>query len=221
MAVVSKTRSLILLIVAVAIVALLLGLWVHRNTQGADQTKISTTMATVLNPARTIESFQLTSDTGKPFSKQNLLGHWSLLFFGFTHCPDLCPTTLSLLNKAYLTMQQQQLQPMPQVVFISVDPERDAAPGVIKQYLSSFNSQFIGATGKQSVLNQLTQSFSVVTMKVMNKDSEHGAHYTIDHSGVILLVDPKAELYAIFSTPHNPAIIAKDVEHIIKRSKKS
>lgn len=209
-------RPWIILIIGIVLLAFLLGVWVQHNTK---QTKnMNVQAATVLTNPRQIESFTLVDDNGKPFTKQNLIGHWSLLFFGFTRCPDLCPTTLSMLNQAYNIMQHDRLNPMPQVVFISVDPEHDAVEGVIKRYLTSFNSAFIGATGEKEQLDQLTQNLSVLYMKVMNSDNEH---YMIDHSGTVLLINPQGDLAAIFSAPHQAATVAADVSKIIQQANKA
>lgn len=210
-------RPWIVLIIGVAIIALLLGVWVNHNTAQSRDAK--TQVATVLSQPRQIENFKLTEDNGQSFTNANLKDHWSLIFFGFTRCPDLCPTTLSILNQAYQLMEKNHLTPMPRVVFISVDPEHDAADGVIKKYLSSFNPNFIGATGNKAELDRLTQNLSVLYMKVTNKNDNE--HYMIDHSGTVLLINPKGDLAAIFSTPHQAAVMASDVSNIIKAQGKA
>jgi len=212
----STRKPLIFFFLAIAIIALFFGIWTQRNTHAS--AKPTTIVATVLYQPRQIIPFKLTEDNGKPFNNANFKGHWSLLFFGFTRCPEICPTTLSTLNKAYQAMQHNKLSPMPQVVFISVDPDHDAAKGVIKKYLTSFNKNFIGATGSKKQLDQLTQNLSVLYMKVMNKDAMDDTHYMIDHSGTILLINPQGDLKAIFSTPHQAGVIAKDVAKIIKHN---
>ncbi len=207
----SKLKFIFILFL-LAIIALLFGLWFHHNTAAK---KPPLQAATVLLAPRDIQDFSLTDANGQPFTQENLKNHWSLIFFGFTNCPDLCPTTLAELKMAYEKLLADKQQPMPQIVFISVDPERDT-PAVIKRYLSSFNSNFIGVSGSEKSLNQLTQEMSVIYMKVM--PSEHNAaenSYTIDHSGTVLMTNPDAKLIAIFSLPHDKDKIALDVANII------
>lgn len=207
----SKTKSIFILIL-LATIALLFGLWFHHNT--VDK-KPPLQTATVLLTPRDIQDFSLIDTNGHPFTRKNLKQHWSLIFFGFTHCPDLCPTTLAELKMAYEKLLSKKQQPMPQVIFISVDPERDT-PAMIKRYLSSFHADFIGLTGNEKTLNQLTQEMSVIYMKVM--PGEHNTaenSYTIDHSGTVLMINPDAKLIAIFSLPHDKDKIAEDVANII------
>ena len=113
-------------------------------------------------------------------------------------------------EKLQITLPKDQL---PQIVFVSVDPARDNAAR-IQQFVSAYNPNFMGVTGKESQLSTLTQELGVLYMKIAeNKDNSQD--YQIDHSGTILLLDPKGELYAVFSMPHNPEAIAKDYEKII------
>lgn len=207
-----RKNKIWLLFIALLIIALLFGAWLYYNRQ--QENVLDLQKATVLNQPRILSNFQLIDDHGKSFSNKNLTKHWTLLFFGFTHCPDLCPTSLAILKDAYQKMQALKLKPLPQVVFISVDPERDTA-AVIRRYLTSFDPQFIGATGSEQQLKKLTQEMTVVYMKVMQKNASQ-AHYTIDHSGTILVTDPKGELYALFTLPHDAAAIAHDMKSIIK-----
>jgi protein SCO1/2 len=176
------------------------------------------TVATVLTPSRAILPFALTDEHGNAFTNKNLEHHWSLVFFGFTHCPDLCPTTLAMLNQAYQIIEQQRTKmvAMPQIVFVSVDPERDAASNVLSRYLSSFNNAFIGVTGDKKMLDQLTQNLSVLYLKVMNPEGHGDMQYMIDHSGTILVINPKGDLAALFSMPHAPDKIAADIITLMK-----
>lgn len=204
-------RQLLLAAIAFAVISMFLGVWTkhnHHQKQG-----IQLENGTLLPVPQDISPFSLVSLDKKPFTKNNLVGHWNLLFFGFTRCPELCPTTLTTLNKTYEILSQRKKVPMPQVVFISVDPERDD-PTTIKNYLASFNKHFIGATGKKADLKKLTASLNILFMKVQKTNSTDASDYQIDHSGTILLVNPNAQLLAIFSTPHNEEALSHDVEEI-------
>ena len=201
-----------------ALLALLFGLWTQHNFKKPAATEVSQppiilTSGTLLSPPRSINPFQLKDDHNKPFTQANLLRHWNLVFFGFTNCPELCPTTLSTLNQAYKNLQTNHLPVLPQIIFISVDPKRDT-PERINRYLSSFNPAFIGATGKKKQIDELVRDFNIVYVEIAQKGNQAN-EYTIDHSGAILLIDPAGQLYAVFSTPHDAANIAKDFTMIV------
>jgi protein SCO1/2 len=166
--------------------------------------------ATIVSPPRVIEPFQLTDTHKQVFTNQNLQGHWTLLFFGFTQCGYVCPTTMATLKQVYENLQQAN-KPLPQVMFISIDPERDTLKN-IQQYVTSFNPSFQGSTGNKQQIEQFTKNMSVVYMKVAQAKSDQAKkmNYQIDHSGALLLVDPKGELFAVFSMPHNADVIAHD-----------
>jgi len=199
-----------IILISIGALALLFGMWLqfNYNKKPAPPTLVS---ATIFPQSRIINPFQLTDDEGKPFTLDNFKGHWSIVFFGFTNCPDLCPTTLSTLNDAYKKLVAAKQNPMPQVVFISVDPEADT-PDRMKTYLSSFNKAFLGAVGSQEQIDQLTKELSVLYAKIAQKD----AHYTIDHSGTILIINPQGQFAGVFSMPHNADNIAHDLQTIIK-----
>lgn len=202
-------RQTLFILIAIAVLALLLGMWFQHNTTPTNaQPKVST--ATIFDAPRTLTAFELTDDKGQPFTLASLKGHWSLLFFGFTNCPDLCPTTLSTLAKAYQTLASAHQNPMPQVVFISVDPERDTTAR-IHQYLKNFDTHFIGATGDKATLDTFTQELSVLYAKITQED-----HYSIDHSGTIIIINPEGQFYGVFTMPHEAEKIAEDMKTIIQ-----
>ncbi len=198
-------RQLLIATAAFAVLAVFFGMWVWYNTSPKLE-PIVYNVATVLPQARIIKDFKLAGTKTPNFTKENLMGHWSLVFFGFTNCPELCPTTLAKLNQAYQILEKDQQNPMPQVVFISVDPDSDS-PQRIATYLQGFNKNFLGATGSNQELDQLSQQLNVMYAKITPKEGEH---YTIDHTGTIIVVDPKGEFYALFTTPHDANNIAKD-----------
>lgn len=199
-------------LITVVVLAFLLGLWAWHNSQ-LRAFKPTLRTATIFTQPRAITPFQLTDDEGQPFTLENLKGHYTLIFFGFTHCPDLCPTTLSTLNQAYQKLQNVHLKNLPQVLFISVDPEQDT-PAVIKTYLSSFNSAFLGATGSREALDKLMQEMSVLYAKILQTDDP--AHYTIDHSGTLIIVNPKGQFYGVFTAPQDAQKITDDMQALLK-----
>jgi len=211
-----KSRQrLLFILIAVAILSALFGMWSRHNTQPTD-VKVAMKTATVFPQPRAITPFQLTDTEGKPFTLENLKGHYSLIFFGFTHCPDLCPTTLAMLSQSYKTLENAKLKNLPQVIFISVDPEQDT-PKKIKTYLSSFNSAFLGATGDKAQIDKLTQEMSVIYAKVAQAGDP--GHYSIDHSGTLIIVNPEGQFYGVFTMPHDPQKIANDMKVLLNSAK--
>lgn len=164
---------------------------------------------TALPSPQNLPEFQLKDMNGVSFTKENLKGHWSLLFFGFTHCPAVCPTTLSELKKAIQLMNKESLSP-PHVIFISIDPDNDSSVA-IKKYLAQFNPHFRGATGTQTQLTVLTKALGVMFAKVpLNKS------YSMSHSNLILIINPEAQWAGVLTPPHKASEIAQDVEVISK-----
>jgi protein SCO1/2 len=150
-----------------------------------------------------INPFQLKSTKGKAFTDQDLKGHWTLMFFGFTHCPDVCPTTtLDNIKKA------SPKQKLPDVVFVSVDPERDSID-VMKKYVNYFNPKFIGATGSDEALRGLTRQMGVVYDKIELDDNPN--NYAMEHSTSIILVNPRGAIQAIFTAPHDAETLSQEL----------
>ncbi len=144
-------------------------------------------------------TFSLIDARGNAFTEQELRGRWTLVFFGFTNCPDICPTTMATLNEVYsqVQMNEEVLEKI-QVLFVSVDPERDKAE-TLESYIGYFNSDFIGATANKENLEQFTRQFGIAYMKVKIPGS---ADYSMDHTASILLIDPMLRFVGIFSRPH-------------------
>ena len=144
-------------------------------------------------------TFSLIDARGNAFTEQELRGRWTLVFFGFTNCPDICPTTMATLNDVYrqVQMNEEVLEKI-QVLFVSVDPERDKAE-TLESYVGYFNSDFIGATANKENLEQFTRQLGIAYMKVKIPGS---ADYSMDHTASILLIDPMLRFVGIFSRPH-------------------
>jgi len=166
----------------------------------------------VLRPApKALRAFELTDQYKQPFKLERLEGKWSFVFFGYTYCPDICPTTLST-----LTGVAGQLQKDPQglsniqVVFVSVDPQRDT-PDLMKDYLKYFNEAFQGITGAQQDIDSLTRQFGAGYMK---EPETAPGQYLVSHTSSIFLVDPHGRLLAAFSPPHDPTTIVDQFRQI-------
>lgn len=196
---------------AVAILALAAGVFLSaKNSQtGADSLQTQMKVATLLPPdLKTIPDVSFTDQNGDKFSKKDFTGHWQLLFFGYTHCPDICPMTMALTDKVSERVNAIAGDKTLQVVFISVDPERDT-PDHLKEYLSFFNPNFVGLSSSQETLNALTKSLGVVFQRVENKQQPDD--YLMDHSASLLLADPTGNIIALFTAPHQSEQIAADI----------
>lgn len=162
---------------------------------------------TLLPSAKAIADFQLTDQHGKPFTRNNLVGKWSFAFFGYTHCPDVCPTALSMLAQVMKKLEKDStLDTLPQVIFVSVDPERDT-PELLAQYLPYFNPDFVGVTGDPQQLLLLTRQLGIMYGKAPGDDADD---YLVDHSASIILFDPDGNFLALFGMPHDPDLIAQE-----------
>lgn len=206
----SRNQSIALAIV-VAIVAVTSGLlsarWLLQHQTGAAP---AVATATLLAPPRPVPPLALVDQDNQPFGAQRLRGAWSFVFFGFTSCPDVCPVTMSALAQTRKLLADLPERSRPQVVMISVDPERDT-PERLAAYVRSFDPAFIGATGTKPAIDELAQRMGVLAA---TRPLEDG-NYTVDHSTSVFLVDPDGALRALFSAPHTPKLIADDYRRIV------
>ena len=199
------------LVLGFSVLALGLGIWYGlKMVPPAPVPEIRS--ATVLPDPRPLQPFQLTDSRRQPFSPEALEGRWTLLSFGYTHCPDICPSTLALLDYATRNIESADLEEKLQVVFVSIDPERDTLER-LAEYVAYFNPSFLGATGEPAALHALTDQLGVLFMRVDETDSALG--YVMDHSTQLVLVDPEARMHALFSSPHDPERIAVDTKNIL------
>ena len=156
------------------------------------------------------KDFTLIDQDGEQFTLGNLKGKAVLIFFGYTHCPDVCPATLSDFKKikTRLGMEADQVH----FVFITADPERDT-PEQIKAYLGNFDTTFIGLTGEIQDLEQVLKDYGVYRAKV---ESDNPQNYLVDHSARIYLIDPKGNLKVTYLFGTESSGIAADVSHVLK-----
>jgi len=168
-------------------------------------TAIATENATVYDPPRPLPDFELADVDGRPFTRASFEDRFSLVFFGFTNCPDVCPITLQVLASAVDRIAADAPDAVPTVVFVSVDPFRDT-PERIRAYLSGFDPSFEGVTGPDERLEPLLRALGVH----VEKHEHQGEQYNVAHSGVVFFVGPRAEVVAVSSPPNTPAAIASD-----------
>ncbi|MCC2667067.1 MAG: Electron transport protein SCO1/SenC [Gammaproteobacteria bacterium] len=215
MANVTREKSHQKLVGIILFIVLILTLWVLYLDVFRPELKSKIKIEGVYLPkAVEIKKFALTDHHGKLFNNENLKNHWTLLFFGFTNCGFVCPTTLAELNKMYHLLKNQ-LPPnlMPQIVFISVDPERDTVKRM-NEYVTAFNPKFIGLRGNESETAQLESDLHILAAKTqVNQPGRN--NYTIDHTAEILLINPKGQLQAYMSYPHKAEQMAKDYKLMV------
>ncbi len=157
---------------------------------------------TTLHPPRALTAFTLYDTHDRAFGLPQLRGHWSFVYFGYTHCDDTCPATLTTFKRLHHLVggKAQDIQ----YVFVSVDPKRDTAP-VLARYLNQFHPGFVGITGDNQALDTLARQ-----MGVYYRPNRHdGASYEVGHSDEIYLVDPEARLSAVFSAPARARTLAR------------
>ena len=138
---------------------------------------------------------------------------WSFAFFGYTQCPDVCPTALSTMKA--LKTELSAVTPVPtfQVVFVSVDPVRDTIP-LLSEFMAAFDPSFIGVTGNDAALQPLIKDLGVYYVR---NDAQNKKHYTVDHTATIYLIDPQGRLAATFSPPQFASAMAADYRRISAR----
>lgn len=200
--------SATLILIVSAVIALSAGVWF-----GFDSSKpvsVPGIQGMVLPSPKLVDNFELTDHQNKQFSRENLKNKWSLVFVGYTNCPDICPTTLNTVKQVHNLMLEQQLSP-PQMVFISADPERDT-PERLNEYVSYFNPEFIGATGKLDALTQLAKNLGVFFKKAAGSSGDiNASDYLVDHSASLILTNPEGNISAYLSAPHTPMKIIDSI----------
>lgn len=208
------------LLILVAALAAGLGLWAARSHFGsaaADRPELQTVR--LFEQPREIPAFALRQSDGTQLISGELKGHWTLVFLGFTHCPDICPTTLAELAQA-----QKQWQPLPdarrpRVLFVSVDPERDT-PIKIGGYAHAFHRDTLAATADLPTLEAFAKSLSLVFMKVPAAEGAPADQYSVDHSAAIAVLDPQGRMAGVIPPPLRPKAIAEDLIALTQVSKK-
>ena len=189
-----------MLVVVAAVGAAAAGFWLARELDSSPPPLAS---GTWLSPPRAVSDFALTDSLGHPFTAQDLRGQPSLVFFGFTHCPDVCPTTLAKLAQ----VRKAAAVPGLQVLFVSVDPERDTPP-VVGRYARAFDPTFIGLTGDVQSIKKITASFGIAVARV----ELPGGDYTVDHSAAVFLTNSQGQIAAIFTPPFDTRTLAQDLK---------
>ncbi|HVF34272.1 MAG TPA: SCO family protein [Candidatus Saccharimonadia bacterium] len=202
----SKATTWFILVAALfAGLGLMLGQRIYAPRPG-----VPTAMAaTLMYPEpRPVAAFSLERSNGARFTKADLAGRWTVMFFGFTRCPDVCPTTLALWPQVEKVLAASAPGASVQLVFVSVDPEHDT-PSRAGAYAAYFSPRIVAATGDGAALDALTRDLGVVYMK-----SPQGEDYTIDHTAHLVLLGPDATIRGIMRPPLDPNRIAADLAQL-------
>jgi protein SCO1/2 len=181
-------------IVAIVVaIALSSGIFIASRLQSPAELRT----AFVLPTPTPLPDFTLQDSAGGAVTRDTFRGHWNLLFFGFTHCPDVCPATLQVLSAARKEMVASGQRPLPRIVLVSVDPERDT-PELIGKYMDYFGDENLGVTGSLEETRKLTSALGIY----FEKQAADDGNYAVDHSAAVLVVNPDAEFQALFGGTH-------------------
>lgn len=203
--VLSRRSLVLLLVVAVAITAI----FGWRQSQNSVVPPPEDIEGYLFWQANDLTDFKLIGADNKTLGLSDLKGKWSFIFFGYTHCPDVCPVTLSVLGQAFNLLEKnpaayQEIQG----IFISVDPKRDT-PERLKEYASFFNKKFIGVTGDTAQLEAFSRQMSALYTIHSKEPGSTEDTYLVSHNSTIFLVDPKGKLYGRFPPPQAPQELAE------------
>ena len=164
----------------------------------------------VLPSPNALPDFSLLDQTGGQVNAESFRGQWDLVFFGFTNCPDICPTTLQVLANAKRELIDSGAATLPRIVLVSVDPERDT-PELLGQYVDYFGEGNLGVTGTLEGIKTLTAALGIYFEKSPTESGDYG----VDHSAAVLVINPDGEFSALFSAPHLVASYVHDLPIIM------
>ncbi len=190
-------KTVALLVLAMVVIMALFMNRLYTPTTLSDK-QLYTLGARVFDPPRRFEQPELIDQNGAVFDYARLQNKWSLVFFGFTFCPDICPTTLAQMRTGLAELDEEQANST-QVVLVSVDPARDS-PAKLKEYLAYFSEDYIGLTGEFLNLQKFASQLNAAFQKVPGG----GENYSVDHSGQIMLINPKGDYHGFLKSPFTP-----------------
>ena len=196
-----------IMITTVVLAAMLAGVWlalIYRENDSRVMLLPDKVMTLFPDP-KPLTAFVLTDHQNRVFDLASLKGKWSFLFFGYTHCPDICPTTLAILARARDNIAKSAAGAEDiQIVFISVDPNRDTA-SKLKQYVTHFHATFLGVTGDDAQIGNLAGQLGAAYEVSITPGMEN---YPVNHAAAVFLVDPQAQYHAVFTPPLDAEVIS-------------
>lgn len=167
---------------------------------------------------REIPAFTLRQSDGTPLVPGELKGHWTLVFLGFTHCPDVCPTTLAEMAKAQKQWEAMPESTRPRLLFVSVDPDRDT-PDRVGEYAHAFHRDTLAATADVPTLERFARSIGLVFEKTPPAAGAPADAYAVDHSATMVVLDPEGRMAGLVQPPLQPAAIAADLTTLTKTTR--
>ncbi len=187
-------------IVLLLFVAVLLGLFVNRvlSPRVLSPKEMVNNGAIIFELPRELSEFSLVDQRGQLFGREQLKGHWTFVFFGFTYCPDICPATLAQFNQLANKLDDTPYADSTRFLLVSLDPERDT-PEQLGQYIEYFNPAFTGVTGEFLQLHKLATELNVAFRKVVT--NHESGEYTIDHGGNVALINPQGHYHGFYKPP--------------------
>lgn len=201
----NPAKSIYLLIV-IAIIAVIAGIWMQsKNSTGPEN--LSFEKLIILPTPRPILDREFTTHLEQAFTKNDFLGKWTVLFFGFTNCPDICPTTMHTLKLVKQQLQASGHWSNYRVAMVTVDPQRDSAQR-LAQYVPYFDQEFIGLTG---ALDDITEFAKKLGILFVARSPDERGNYDVDHSAALILLNPAGQMAGVISAPHEAATIARDL----------
>ena len=206
-----KSKNSILILIVAAIVAVAFGVYFQSSTDLKD-TLPTFEKAIILSNSKAIQGVEFIDHKGQRFSKQQLLGRWSILFFGFTNCPDICPTTMQTLKQVKSKLVLDNAWGNYQVIMVSVDPARDTTQQ-LSSYVPFFDPEFIGING---TLNMTTEFSKQLGILFYANEADDDGRYDVDHGTALILVNPMGEMAGVISAPHQADVIARDLSKLAK-----
>lgn len=202
----NRTTFLILLVALATGAGLLTAEYVYRNR--SDGPPLQTVR--LLSQPRELPAFSLNQSDRTQLIPGELRGHWTLVFLGFTHCPDVCPTTMGLLAQAQKQWTTLPESTRPRVLFVSVDPERDSIEQ-IGEYAHAFHRDTLAATADIPSLERFAKSLSLVFAKVPAGDGRPPELYSVEHSAAVAVLDPQGRMAGVIQPPLEPGAVAADM----------
>ncbi|MFT6464383.1 SCO family protein [Halopseudomonas sp.] len=198
-------------LVTLAVIALVIGAIVHKVTRpvALDREQLSQSGIFLFDSPRSLPEVEMLSAAGGSWGKQDLVGQWDLLFFGYTFCPDICPTTMADLKQLVDALPETSAEQL-QVTMVSVDPNRDT-PEQMQQYLGFFKAGFHGATGNPEELAKLARALSIAYIEP-DTSSEN---YLVDHSGQVVIVNPEGHYVGFLRPPLKPQELSQWLPRIM------
>lgn len=201
------TRNGIIALVIGVLIAIAAGLWVSELVIDASENATETASS---GKAQVGGPFTLVNQNGETVTEETYSGKYMLIYFGFTFCPDVCPTELGIMTAALdrLGDKAEKVQP----IFITIDPERDT-PEVMARYVKLFNPRLVGLTGTPEQIDKVAKAYHVFYRKA---EDENSTEYTMDHSSIIFLMGPDGEYLKLFPPQTSPDKMADTIESYIE-----